>query len=232
MSNVKVQMSKIVLSLLFLLVVFFLPVITFAQGTVFTAEELAKYDGRDGQPAYYAYEGKVYDVTTSNLWKEGEHYGLQAGQDLTGKMGDAPHAEEVFAPFPVVGSFESELQSGTDAELQSDDLAVAQNAQRTTQNESKKWYEGRIRIFGFSILGWTGILMGIFFVLTFATCFAMPWAKLPVPWRGLKPGPDPLDESPRHQPWTSVHKHFVWWAVILGLIHGVLGFMQMLGIYL
>lgn len=201
-------------------------VLVSAQGKVFTAEELSQYDGKDGAAAYYAYEGKVYDVTSSDLWKDGEHYGLQAGQDLTGKMGDAPHGTEVFAPFPVVGVYQDDAMKVAEPSVPT--MAVSEK--RTTTNQ--KWYEGRIRILGISILGWTGILLGIFFVLTFATCFAMPWAKLPVPWKGKRIGPDQLDESGVHMKWTSVHKYFVWWTVILGIIHGVIGLLQMAGIYL
>lgn len=71
----------------------------------FTAEELLQYDGKEGRKAYFGYEGKVYDVTGSTLWKEGEHYGLFAGHDLTGKLGDAPHGAEVLSGFPVMGTF-------------------------------------------------------------------------------------------------------------------------------
>jgi pyruvate ferredoxin oxidoreductase beta subunit len=35
---------------------------------VFSAEELASYDGREGRSAYLAYKGNVYDVTESRSW--------------------------------------------------------------------------------------------------------------------------------------------------------------------
>ena len=58
----------------------------------FTIEELAEFDGRDGRPAYVAYQGVVYDVTESAMWGEGDHEGLhQAGADLTSEHDDAPH---------------------------------------------------------------------------------------------------------------------------------------------
>lgn len=57
-----------------------------------TLEELAGYDGKDGQPAYVAYKGVVYDVTESSMWGEGDHEGMhQAGADLTDEHMDAPH---------------------------------------------------------------------------------------------------------------------------------------------
>ncbi|MEN8253028.1 MAG: cytochrome b5 domain-containing protein [Patescibacteria group bacterium] len=210
-------MKKKLFSLALLLLIFlsFTP-LALAQDKIFTAEELSQFDGKEGRKAYYAFEGKVYDVTSSPYFKLGEHFGHYAGEDLTGALEEAPHGMEVFVPFKIVGSFES-LDSTWDTQA-----VVGQD----------KWYEGRIKIFGFSILGWTGILMGIFFVLTFATCFAMPWCKVPLPWLGSRIGPDPLDASGKRMTFSSIHKHFVWWAVILGIIHGVLGFLQMIGIYL
>lgn len=73
--------------------------------TYFTAEELAQYDGKEGRKAYFAYEGKVYDATMSDKWKLGEHFGLSAGKDLTGLLGEAPHGAEVLTDFPLIGIF-------------------------------------------------------------------------------------------------------------------------------
>ncbi|MBS7647430.1 MAG: cytochrome b5 domain-containing protein [Candidatus Bathyarchaeia archaeon] len=70
----------------------------------FTPKELAKYDGKNGKPAYIAYKGKVYDVSTSFLWKNGKHQALHiAGVDLTEALKQAPHGEDVLKRFPVVG---------------------------------------------------------------------------------------------------------------------------------
>jgi predicted heme/steroid binding protein len=69
----------------------------------FTPEELAKGGGAPGQPTYVAYQGKVYDVSPSPFWEEGDHMGHQAGQDLTAAMDEAPHGDEVFESFPQVG---------------------------------------------------------------------------------------------------------------------------------
>jgi predicted heme/steroid binding protein/uncharacterized membrane protein len=72
----------------------------------FTEEELRKYNGQDGAPAYIAFKGKVYDVSSSKLWKNGTHFKRHmAGADLTPELEDAPHAEEVFEQFEPVGLF-------------------------------------------------------------------------------------------------------------------------------
>jgi predicted heme/steroid binding protein len=228
------MLKKLLSSILFIFILLFVASPIFAQSQVFTLEELSQFDGKDGRKAYYAYEGKVYDVTSSKLWKLGEHFGVQAGKDLTGLMEGAPHGTEVFASFEVVGIYASDSP---------DPLALAADSISTdkenddpelldSDQDQAMWYEGRLRPLGFSVLGWTGIFLGIFFVLTFATCFGLPWAKLPLPWAGSKPGPDPLDHNPNHMGWSSVHKYFVWVTVILGVIHGLIGFLQMVGIYL
>ncbi len=48
-----------------------------------THEELAQYDGKNGQPAYVAVEGTVYDVSNIAGWAGGAHFGLTAGRELT-----------------------------------------------------------------------------------------------------------------------------------------------------
>jgi hydroxylamine dehydrogenase len=70
---------------------------------VFHPEDLSKYDGKEGRPAYVLYKNKVYDVSDSSRWQGGSHFRAHvAGQDLTKKIGDAPHGEEVLERFPVV----------------------------------------------------------------------------------------------------------------------------------
>ena len=73
----------------------------------FTLEELAKYDGREGRPAYVGYKGKVYDVSENWLWEDGDHQGLhEAGKDLSVDMEDAPHDEDNILEMPLVGELE------------------------------------------------------------------------------------------------------------------------------
>ncbi len=71
---------------------------------VLTLEELAKYDGKDGNPAYIAIDGVVYDVTDVPQWKDGEHNGYSAGQDLTDEIKNiSPHGLSKLKGLPVVG---------------------------------------------------------------------------------------------------------------------------------
>jgi len=71
----------------------------------FTADELSKYDGKNGQPAYVAYQGKVYDVTESAMWADGEHEAMHfAGRELTEEQEDAPH-DVYITDFPEVGNY-------------------------------------------------------------------------------------------------------------------------------
>jgi predicted heme/steroid binding protein len=68
-----------------------------------TATELAAFNGKNGQPAYVAFKGVVYDVTESAMWGGGDHEGEHvAGKDLTQEHEDAPHDVYV-TDFPEVG---------------------------------------------------------------------------------------------------------------------------------
>ena len=78
----------------------------------FTQEELARYHGREGRPAYVAHGGKVYDVSGSFRWRGGRHQVLhRAGGDLTQELERAPHGPELLEKFPMVGT----LKGGEDA---------------------------------------------------------------------------------------------------------------------
>lgn len=70
-----------------------------------TAEELAKFDGQNGNPAYVAVEGIIYDVTNAPEWKGGKHKdGITAGKDLTEEIkNSAPHGVKVLENLPVIG---------------------------------------------------------------------------------------------------------------------------------
>jgi predicted heme/steroid binding protein len=71
---------------------------------VFTKYQLALRNGQDREEIWIAYNGLIYDVTESRLWKNGKHYEHWAGQDLTEELDKAPHTELVFQKFKIVGS--------------------------------------------------------------------------------------------------------------------------------
>ncbi len=72
--------------------------------TKFAPEELSRFDGSEKRPAYIAYKGKIYDVSSSKLWVEGNHVRKHlAGNDLTGALNTAPHGEEKVLQMPLVG---------------------------------------------------------------------------------------------------------------------------------
>ncbi|ROR27232.1 putative heme/steroid binding protein [Mobilisporobacter senegalensis] len=52
----------------------------------FTVEELAMYNGENGNPPYVAVNGIVYDLSSKIVWRQGNHFGLKAGKDLTAEF--------------------------------------------------------------------------------------------------------------------------------------------------
>lgn len=74
--------------------------------TQFTRSQLALHNGQDKSTIYVAFQGRVYDVTTSRLWRNGKHYEHWAGQDLTAELADAPHGKKVFERFTCVGELQ------------------------------------------------------------------------------------------------------------------------------
>ena len=69
----------------------------------FTRSQLALRNGQDRPEIWCAYNGLIYDLSASRLWRNGKHYEHWAGQDLTPELRDAPHTEKVFDKFEVVG---------------------------------------------------------------------------------------------------------------------------------
>lgn len=69
----------------------------------YTKAQLALRNGTDKPEIWVAYQGLIYDVTRSRLWRAGKHYEHWAGQDLTAEMKDAPHTEWVFDKFEAIG---------------------------------------------------------------------------------------------------------------------------------
>ena len=72
-----------------------------------TLAQLSLRNGQDKPEIWIAFKGNVYEVTASRLWRDGKHYEHWAGQDLTDELKDAPHNEEVFAKFKIIGVLKS-----------------------------------------------------------------------------------------------------------------------------
>lgn len=174
----------------------------------FTVEELAQFDGKDDAATYTAYNNIIYDVSTSPLFKEGEHFGHLAGKDLTEAMKEAPHTDEVFAGFDIVGKLGS-----------AEDTPVTVSTTKT---------HGRFLLLGKTMTAWSGYLFAIVFILNFMTCYVMPWCASSVPWQGKIPGPDKWDQSIVKL--SYYHRYLAWATIVLGIVHGVLGIFQSFGI--
>ena len=69
----------------------------------YTRSQLALRNGQDKPEIWIAYQGIIYDVTESRLWRNGKHYEHWAGQDLTPELAFAPHSQSVFEKFTAIG---------------------------------------------------------------------------------------------------------------------------------
>lgn len=74
----------------------------------FTLDELKTYDGTRGNRILIAAQGEVWDVSSSRMWKDGEHaMRHHAGEDLTEHLKDAPHDPDVLERYEKVGELVS-----------------------------------------------------------------------------------------------------------------------------
>lgn len=71
----------------------------------FTLEQLAQFDGMNGNKAYIAVEGVVYDVTDVAVWDSKQHAGkFTAGKDYSAELkSQAPHSASVLSQAKRVG---------------------------------------------------------------------------------------------------------------------------------
>lgn len=72
----------------------------------YSKSQLALRNGQDRPEIWIAYRGYIYDVSKSRLWLRGMHYEHWAGQDLTEELIDAPHTDDVFLRFDVIGTLQ------------------------------------------------------------------------------------------------------------------------------
>ena len=70
---------------------------------LFTKTELAKYNGKNGYPAYVAVNGIVYDVTNQATWAGASHFGLSAGRDVSNEFASCHSGQPILSKLKVVG---------------------------------------------------------------------------------------------------------------------------------
>ncbi|MFA6529077.1 MAG: cytochrome b5 domain-containing protein [Candidatus Gracilibacteria bacterium] len=78
------------------------PVEPASAANTFTSTTLSTYNGSNGNPAYIAVDGVVYDV--SNVFINGQHYGYEAGKDLSSAF-HGQHSSSFLQGLPVVGNY-------------------------------------------------------------------------------------------------------------------------------
>jgi predicted heme/steroid binding protein len=71
---------------------------------VLNADELARYNGKNGMPAYVAVDGLVYDM--SRVFRQGTHFEHVAGTELTNAF-YSYHVKGEINKYPVVGTYKS-----------------------------------------------------------------------------------------------------------------------------
>ena len=71
---------------------------------LFSRSQLALRNGQDREEIWVAYQGLIYELNSSRLWRNGQHYGQWAGQDLTQELDQkAPHSAKHLKRFKLVG---------------------------------------------------------------------------------------------------------------------------------
>lgn len=70
------------------------------------SEALAKFNGKNGNECYVAVSGKVYSISNSSSWVNGNHLDsngkASCGRDLTEVMKDSPHGISILTTSPKV----------------------------------------------------------------------------------------------------------------------------------
>jgi predicted heme/steroid binding protein len=76
----------------------------------YTLQELAKFDGKNGNKCLVAVDDEVYLIEGFDLWKNGQHMPsggrARCGLDLTEVIDDAPHGRSKLQLLERVGTLE------------------------------------------------------------------------------------------------------------------------------
>ncbi|MHB1152577.1 MAG: cytochrome b5 domain-containing protein [Eubacteriales bacterium] len=75
----------------------------FNKNNDFSLEELSVFNGQNGNPAYVAVNGIVYDVSDNPVWPAAAHFGLIAGNDLTAEFHSCHTLHNILNKLPAVG---------------------------------------------------------------------------------------------------------------------------------
>jgi predicted heme/steroid binding protein len=77
-----------------------------SSGIQITLSELSSFNGKNGNPAYIAVDGIVYDVTKHPAWAGGDHRGrFEPGKDYSVEMRTIPrHGTSKLGDVPAVGT--------------------------------------------------------------------------------------------------------------------------------
>lgn len=79
-----------------------------ASSKVFTATELAKFNGQNGQLCYVAVDDTVYEIEQGRLWNNGKHDSSEGkascGRDLTDVISQSPHGRSKLSALKKVGT--------------------------------------------------------------------------------------------------------------------------------
>lgn len=77
--------------------------------TRITLQQLSAKNGKNGQECWVAVDSKVYNLTDSSKWSNGEHTttsGVECGNDLSEKIKQSPHGKSTLSKYPIVGSLQ------------------------------------------------------------------------------------------------------------------------------
>lgn len=107
----------------------------YRQQKEFTLNELSEYNGRNGNPAYVAIEGIVYDVSNEPVWSTKKYKGITAGEDLTEQFNYYHGMDEILTNAPKVGV----LTEDNDMDFGFNARASRQIKQNTSKFKPDDW---------------------------------------------------------------------------------------------